>query len=239
MTDGPAPIGHNAPPPFDLFAEEIADLETEANNFLDGSGVSTEAEADAVSALTNRVRRLFKDADAARAAEKKPHDDAGKAVQARWKPLLDRMERTVTVAKRALTPFLEAKDRAQREEAARLAREAEEARLAALAAEEQVNPSSLVDQARVEEARKDAEIATKAAAKADKARPQATGGERAIGLRSRFTPVLTDAAAALRHYRERQPEALKEWLTEQAERDVRAGARVVPGFIINEERIAA
>ena len=61
---------------------------------------------------------------------------------------------------------------------------------------------------------------------------------RAVSLRSRWIAVLSDSAAALRHYREHQPAALKAWLTEQAQRDVNAGARDIPGFTIDEERVA-
>ena len=79
----------------------------------------------------------------------------------------------------------------------------------------------------------------KEAGRAGKAKAHATGGERAIGLRSRWDTVLVDPVAALRHYRNRQPDALKQWLLEQAEADVRAGQRTIPGFTITERRIAA
>jgi hypothetical protein len=80
--------------------------------------------------------------------------------------------------------------------------------------------------------------AEKFAAQADRARPLATGGERAIGLVDKFTPELTDSCAALKHYREHQPDALKAWLLDQAEKDVRAGSRTIPGFTIHHERVA-
>ena len=64
------------------------------------------------------------------------------------------------------------------------------------------------------------------------------GGERANSLRSVWTPTLIDPCAALRFYREREPEALKSWLVEQAEKDVRAGARSIPGFDVIEARVA-
>ncbi len=59
-----------------------------------------------------------------------------------------------------------------------------------------------------------------------------------MSLRSVWTPTLTDPCAALKHYRERQPDELKAWLLSQAEKDVRAGARSIPGFEISETKKA-
>ena len=132
-----ATIGHNRPPeptPFDAFDAHLADLLETAKGFLDGEGVNTEAEATAVSRLLDDARRAGKDADLARAAEKKPHDDAAKGVQAKWKPLLERAELISSTAKRALQPWLTklegerqaARDaaRAEAEAAAKAARDA-------------------------------------------------------------------------------------------------------------------
>jgi hypothetical protein len=63
------------------------------------------------------LRKARKDADEARVAEKKPHDDAAKAVQAKWTPLLDKCELAETTAKKALAPYLIAKEAAQQAEA--------------------------------------------------------------------------------------------------------------------------
>lgn len=220
-----------------LFAEEIDDLLLEARNYLDGEPIANEQQAEAVSSLLNRLRRVSNDADDARKAEKKPHDDAGKAVQAKWKPILDKADLAATTAKQALAVWLRKVEEKQREEAEAARKEAE--RLARIAAEAHAEASGNLEAAEdAERLLKAAEGAQKFAAHAEKARPLATGGERAIGLVDKFTPILTDACAALKHYRERQPEALKEWLLEQAQKDVRAGARSIPGFTIEHERIA-
>ena len=39
-------------------------------------------------------------------------------------------------------------------------------------------------------------------------------------------------------YRDEGIPALKEWLLEQANKDVRSGARAIPGFEIKHERVA-
>ncbi len=228
--------GGNNPPAFDGFAVHIGDLFAEATNFLDGAGVQTQGQADAVSALLDQLRQAAKDADAARAAEKKPHDDAGKAVQAKWKPLLDRADLATRTCKDALAPWLmklEAEKRPQAE-AARIAAE-EKARQAAEAMRS-TTLDNLAGREAAEALVAEAAEAEKAAHRAEGEKAHAKGGARATGLRSYFTPVLTDARAALTHYVTTNPEAIKECLLTLAKADVAAGKRQVPGFEITEQR---
>src|SRR3546814_4413489 len=56
-------------------------------------------------------------------------------------------------------------------------------------------------------------------------RSHASGGSRAIGLRTYYTAELVDPVAALKHYKQAQPEALKAWLLDQGQKDVSAGKR--------------
>jgi len=228
----------NAPPePFVLFKEEVDDLLLEARNYLDGEPIANEGQADAVSSLLNRLRRVAKDADEARKVEKKPHDDAGKAVQAKWKPIIDKAELATSTAKQVLAPWLLQIEERQRAEAEAARQEADKLAEEAAAAHRQ----SLGNLEAAEEAERLLEAAAEAdieASRAEKQKAHARGGERAVGLVDVFTPVLTDSVAALKHYREQQPEALKEWLVEQARHDVRAGKRSIPGFEIKHERVA-
>lgn len=229
----------NAPAdPFEGFSLHVDDLCEQAQQFLDGEPIETEAQAEDVSRLLNMLRKTSNDADEARKVEKKPHDDAAKAVQARWKPMLDRIDLAASTAKKVLTPFLTKKEAAQRAAAEAAQQEAQRLADAAAQAAEQANPNDLAGQATVEILRENAAAASKTAARLDKGKAQARGGERAIGLRSKWTATLTDPAAALKHYRERDPDGLKEWLIERAEVDVRCGKREIPGFTIKEERVA-
>jgi hypothetical protein len=227
----------NAPPDAaTLFAEEVADLMLEAQNYLDGEPIANEAQAEAVSAILNRARRIAKDADETRKVEKKPHDDAAKAVQAKWLPIIEKAGLAATTAKQALAPWLQAAE-AENERQAELARQEAE-RLAEIASSARATVGNILEAMDAENLLKIAEAARKDAAKLDKAKAHAKGGERAVGLRSVWTPTLTDPCAALKFYREREPELLKSWLVEQAEKDVRAGARSIPGFQIDEARVA-
>jgi hypothetical protein len=220
-----------------LFKEEVDDLLLEARNYLDGEPIANEQQAEAVSSLLNRLRRVAKDADIARAEEKKPFDEKAKAVQVKWKPIIEKAELASTTAKQALAPWLQKIDAANQRAADLAAQEA--ARLAQIAAtahrEASGNLSATEDAERLLKA---SLAAAKDAARASKQKAHAKGGERAIGLRSVWTPTLTDSCAALRFYREHQPEALKQWLVDQAEKDVRAGARSIPGFEVTEARVA-
>jgi hypothetical protein len=233
-----ATIGHNQPDAFTLITESIDDLLLEANNFLDGKEIENEEQEAAVASILTRLRREANAADDLRKAERKPHADAADAVQEKWRPLLDKADTAVTTAKNALTSFLRKKDEAQRAAAQAATLEARRQAEAAAQAAEQASPSDLAGMTTARVLQENAAAAAKVAQKLDKARPQARGGERAVGLKSVWAPILTDSVAALRHYRERQPEALKSWLLEQAFKDVRAGAREIPGFTISETKTA-
>src|SRR3546814_2899682 len=85
-------------------------------------------------------------------------------------------------------------------------------------------------------ARRVAEKAEREAAKADKTKAHASGGSRAIGLRTYYTAELVDPVAAVKHYKQAQPDALKAWLLDQGQKDVSAGKRAIPGFAIKADR---
>lgn len=233
-----AVIGHNLPEPFLLYNESIHDLLIEANNYLDGKDIENEEQEAAVASILTRLRREANAADDQRKAEKKPHDDAGKEVQAKWMPLLEKADLGVQCAKSALTRFLRKKEAAQQAAAEAAAEEARQQAEAAAQAAQNVREDDFAGQTTVRVLRENAAAAEKIANRLGNERVQAKGGERAVGLRSVWTPTLTDPVAALKHYRERQPDALKEWLLEQAQRDVRAGSRAIPGFTIDKSRVA-
>lgn len=220
-----------------LFAEEIDDLLLEARNYLDGEPIATEGQADAVSSLLNRLRRVSKDADDARKAEKKPHDDACKAVQAKWKPIIDKADLAASTAKQALAPWLrqvEEKQRAEAEfaraEAERLARIAVDAHAASI--------GNLEEAEHAERLLKAAEGAKRYAGKVDKQKAHATGGERAVGLVDRFTAEITDPVAFGKWAWEHRREEYLGFLESLAAAECRHGNRSVPGLKINHERIA-
>lgn len=233
-----AVIGANNPPvdPFDGFKAHFEDLRTEAGNWLDGTAIETQAQADEVSRLMDEFRKASKDADKARAEEKKPHDDAAKAVQAKWKPLLDSAELAVTLCKKTLAPWLQKLEDEKRAAAEAARKEAEEKAAAAAAAMRAASDTDLGAREAADALVEQAKAAELAANRAEKDRAHASGGSRATTLRSYFTPVLTDPKAALMHYVARRPDDVKEFLVGLAKQEVAAGSRAIPGFEVQEER---
>ena len=233
-----ATIGHNQPPatPFDECQSRIGDLYMEAKNWLDGEAVETQEQADALSKLLDDIRKAGKEADEHRKVEKKPHDDAAKAVQAKWKPLLDDCERAADAAKKALTPFLQAQEAERRAKAEAARREAEETMRAAQEALRASIGVNLESRQNAEELLSEAKRAEAAAARAEKDKAKATGGARAVSLRTTYRAEVTDYREFAKWVWTHDPAALNAWLDEHAARLVRAGRRDVPGVTVHEEQ---
>lgn len=232
-------LGDNNPPepsPFEGFDIHLSDLFVEAKNFLDGAGINSDAEAEAVSKLLDLIRTAGKDADKARAEEKKPHDDAAKEIQAKWKPLLERADLAVDTCKKALAPWLQRKEAEARVVAEAARADAEAKARAAEVAMRAADVTDLDARERAEALVKDAKRADAAASRAEKARPQATGGARATTLRTRYRAELVDATAALRHYVATNPCAIKACLQGLADTDVREGRHQIPGVAVHPEQ---
>jgi hypothetical protein len=241
-------IGSNQPPEsgFDAIRVHIEDLYSEAKNWLDGEPITNQAQADEVAKLLNMIREAEKTADEQRKAEAKPFDDGKAAVQAKYAPLIADTKavrgKTVLAAeacKAALAPWLKKLEDEKRAAAEAARREAEEKARAAAEAARAAQASADLDAMEAAEALvADARQAEKAATRAENDKAHASGYGRAVGLRSFFTPVLTDPSAALMHYVKTQPDAVKAFLTGLAEQDVRTGKRQIPGFVVEEERRA-
>lgn len=218
-------IGHNNPPPLEMMGLHIEELFSLVSGSLAGGEVTTDDQEAALDAILDDLRKAKKDADAMRATEKKPHDDAGKAVQAAWKPLLDRCDKAADAIKAALTPYRTAKQRAK-DEAARIAREEAEAKQrAAQAALRQSD--DLETRFAAEEQLK---AASKLAAQANRIDRSATG------LRTYQIADVTDRRALLEHVMRNDPDALTDWLAEYARKALPAQ---LPGVTIRTEKKAA
>jgi hypothetical protein len=242
LTEAP-PIGHNNPPeptPIEEARETISLLDLEASNWFDGAPIENQAQADAVAKLLDDARKAEKRFDGERKAEKKPHDDAAKAVDAKWKPILADFGRIVEVAKAAQTPWLIKLDdeKRAREDAAR--KEADEKAAAALKLAQEADGSLAAAKAR-DAAIEDAKRAEQAAVRAanDKAAAKGAGMARSVSLRTTWRSDVQDRRAILNHIAKTAPDDLTAFVEEWAAKAVRAGARELPGVRIYEERAAA
>lgn len=221
MTD----IGHNSPPAFEAHSLHIEDLFALVSDSTAGGKVTTDEQEAALDALMDDLRKARKAADAERAAEKKPHDDAAKTVQAKWKPLIERCDAGVEYLKGLLTPYRVAKQRAKDEAIAKARAEAEAKERAA---QEALRKSDDLE-ARFE-AEQTLKQAQKQAAAASRVEREATG------LRTRQIAVVEDYKALLQHIMREDQEPLKAWLDDYARR---ALPRKLPGCRIEIERRAA
>ena len=77
------------------------------------------------------------------------------------------------------------------------------------------------------------------ASRASKDKAHASGGGRAIGLRTRKFCRMTDRREAARYFWEKHQDRFDALLLEMAEEERKSGKSVIPGFVIEEERTAA
>lgn len=224
----------NAPPDI-AFSTAIDDLYDEAGNWLDGTPLENQAQADAVGKIMGGLRAIRKDADAARKVEKKPHDDAGKAVQDKWLPILAKADRVIEAAQRPLTDWL------ARQEAERIAREAEaRAEADRLAREAAAMDRTTLADAEAHDAALDAvKAAEKAVGRITRDKSHVAGEGRAIGLRTYHETELSDAPAVLKWLREHRPNELREAILALVKAEPLTMRRTIPGITIHDTLKAA
>jgi DNA repair exonuclease SbcCD ATPase subunit len=218
-------IGHNQPPPLEAMSLHVEDLFALTSATLAGGPVTTDEQEAALDGLLDELRAAKKLADAQRAADKKPILDAGKAIDAAWKPLLDRCDMGAEGIKMALTPYRTARQQAK-DEAARQARAEADAKLAeAQAALKQSD--DLEERFAAEEQLKQAAKLTAQANRIDRS---------ATGLRSHQVAEVTNPGELLKHIKLHDPQALLDWLADYARKALPAQ---LPGVTIRIERKAA
>jgi hypothetical protein len=225
-----APIGHNNPPcPFAPHEAHIGDLIELAESALHGNAIETQEQADAVEELLEGIKDAAKALEATRKAENKPFDDGKAAVQARAKPLANKLDIAKDTANKALTPFRVAEQEKKDAEQKRLREEAERLANEARSMFVQSAPTDLSARLEAEEL---AKVAKKATAAANKIERSATG------LRTYWTATVTDYGALLVYMKQSDPQGLRDMLNEYAQKQKNAGARNLPGVEITEHRRA-
>ncbi len=233
-----AMIGHNKPPsPFEEVETEINGLYEEAGHWLDGAEVDSKESANGIATLLNMLRLAGKDADALHKEEKAPHLKESKAVDDKYRPMRDKAKQAGGACKSALEPWLEKEKAALRAEAEEKRLLAEKAKAEAEAAIQATGPDNLKERAAAEEKvdlAKKLDIDAKSVENAKPNIKNAAG--KAIGLKTFYVPEITDAVEAIRHYWPN--DEINAVLIKLAERDVRAGKREIPGFVIHEKKQA-
>lgn len=210
--NAPAAIGHNLPP--DIIDETLApfgDVISEAENWLDGQKVETEAQMKAADALLKGIKAARKAVDEARDLSTKPLHDAWKGEVARWKPTQDDLDRLA----KGLVALLDDFKRKLAAEKAEAARKAEaEAWEKTRAAQE---AARLADAGNIEEARaaaaamEEAEAAQKAAMAAAK--------DTVKGLRTVIRYEITDHKALLNWIARNDRDAVTTFIEDYARKE--------------------
>lgn len=196
---------------FDGLKDRIEDLVRDADALIKAGPAADQSAADRASDLANRLAELHKSADIARAAEKRPHDEAARAVQAKWTPLMSAAEIYKRIKAAVITPFLVAED-AKRRAAEVAARQAAEE--AAKAGQPIPEPATM-----------------------QRSTPKAgSGGRRSVALRTVKVITISDRAALLAFFAAN--EQITEVLQRLAEKATAAGV-AVPGVTVTEEQRAA
>lgn len=231
------PKTHNQDP-FELLKKELDDLFEEASNFCDGEAIGDEKTAEAITKLHDSIHDCGSRAEKLRVAEKKPLDDQIAAIQTKFHPLIGNTKAgkgKVVLGKEAcqtlLTPWRKKVADEKAAEAARIAEEAAKATAAAQAAI-QATAGNLAARVEAEEQLAHAASLQKAAKRADKA---ATTG---TGLTTRWVAVLVDEEKAMDWVWGRAKEEMLAVAQRNADELVRSGVRSVPGFRVDETKVA-
>lgn len=192
--------------------------------------------------LPRRCKTLFKMVDDARKEQKRPYDEAAKAVQDVFRKPLETLDFAIKRVGQLQTRWLQSekareKDRKRQEQLA--ARKAQED--ADRLAREAEARNDVAGIAEAEAARKEADKAAKAAEKPASVRAgSATGGARTVSLRTTYRCEVEHRGPALAHFRD-HPEVIA-LIERLASAEVRAqqGEKIAPqGFkLIKEEKAA-
>lgn len=235
----------NQPPADASLGMMLDDLELEAANWLDDEPLSSQKQADELTKLVDAAKRLEAEIEATRKAEKEPFLQGGREVDARFKPLQERAEKTLRKLKNKVGEWLKlvAADKARREREAEQERREAERRLQEEHERNRAS-SNLADDEALAEAERAAEEAKRAAAsvRREKVTTEAAGTQ--VKLRKQWLVNIVERKELLRHYLVLSSQGcsgfaddLQDLLYKHARADVRGGVRSLPGCRIWSEDI--
>lgn len=250
MTDlstNPPPAGHNNPPPFDPAALDAC--RSKAREFIDAGGdwmdlgdIQTDEQSARLTDYVSGLRKVYQQVEAERKAQKKPHDDAGKAVTAAFSPLLDAMERVLDRMKPMQERWLRKKQVEAQAEQKRLKDEADaKLRLAESQAAAAMSRNDVLGEIEAERLRDEAaKLAKTASAPVSMKASSATGGGRSMSLREVRSGQITNINQVFLHFRD-TPEVLDclQRLVDAAFRAKGGETVIIPGATLVTKQVAA
>lgn len=243
-----AGIGHNGPPAASIPAvpaemlEKVQNFSVTAGEWLDLKEIDNEARAVRCTDFLSGAKGLLSLIDDERKRQKKPHDDAAKAVQDAFRKSIDTVDFAIKRVGLIQTAWLKVEKARAEERKRQEKRDADEkARQADRAAREAEARNDVAGIAAAQAAQKDAAKEVKAAAAPVKAQAgSATGAGRTISLRTTWFADVQNINHAFVAYRE-HPE-VRALLERLATADVRSqgGEKTAPqGFTLRKEEKAA
>jgi hypothetical protein len=228
-------VGHNLGTGLDA-------LKAQAEHLAEAAGRLGEVTAETASRARDLQAdgvRLLKEIEAARRAEKMPHEDAAKAVDARFRPVADVVERAKAAIGKALTDWMLAEERRRKAEEAEARRKADEARRAAEESAKAADPFDTFDAEQQAAAQAKAAEAASSAAREKVRVTSLETGAKAASLRTSYAVEVTDGPALVRHF------AASPTLIEEARKIAAAQVRAakgadcgIPGVLVREVKAA-
>lgn len=206
-------IGDNNPPAGEAAADEVENACKEALEAA--KSVTTQTEADKLGNHRDRLAKLWTTKDKERVAEKAPFLAAEREIDAKFKPILSKVEDAGKTVKAALTVWLKAEQARIDAENAAKAKAEREAREAAIAANKPPPEPAPVQEV---------------------ARPKVGTSGRATALRTFKSAIITDYAKALAAVAD-NPE-IKALVQTLADRAARADVALAGCEIHSEQRAA-
>ena len=204
---------HNNPPSVQaLVLEPFADAIAEAQNWLDGEPVQSEAQMEAVDELIKQVRKAKTTLEAERKKAVAPLNEAVKAENAAWKAAQEPIEITLTALVEIVADF---KRKISAEKAAAAQAEAEAARQAEQAAIEAARAAHGSGDAEKHKAALEAEKAAKAA---KREASKADSAAQVKGMRTVTKHEVEDIGALINWIAKNDRAALIEFAQEYARR---------------------
>jgi len=193
------------------------------------AGAVRDLQADAV--------KLGKDIEAQRRSEKKPHEDAAKAVDGEFRPVGEAVDKIAAAVKAALTAWMLAEEKRRRDEELAARKAAEDARKAAEEAAKADDPFEAFD-AGHDKAKAEAQAAEAAKLAQSRVRVGAVeSGAKAASLRTYWDVTVADGPALVSHFAE-SPTLIEEArkLAAAQVRAAKGAACGIPGITINERK---
>lgn len=223
-----ATIGHNMPPdPIDEAIVPFGDVISEAEAWLDGQKVDTEAKMKAADELLKGIKAARKAVDDARDASTKPLHEAWKTEVARWKPTQDDLDRLAKGLAALVNDFKVALAKAKEEARKKAEAEAWEKTRAAQEAARLADASNIEDTRAAAAAIEEAEAAQRLA--------HAAGKDTVKGLRTVTKYEITDHKALLHWIARNDKDAVYAFIEEWARKEHKACANADGLRVWNEK----